>query len=139
MEDFSRMFRERLFAAFFDWLDANKKAIGDKWYDNLYMKGKDAEAECNTIMKIMGDAMWMMNMIANLGVLAGVGPNHFDLQVLAPGLDEKSSKRLLALISSSLCLQGLPLEIAEQEFPIISSKHFSLSLYVKMYGVNRGK
>jgi hypothetical protein len=82
-------------------------------------------------MKLMGDAMWMMNMIANLGVLAGVGPNHFDLQVLAPGLDEKSSKRLLALISSSLCLQGLPAEIVNQEIPIISSKKFSLELFTK--------
>jgi hypothetical protein len=124
------MFRERLFLAFFDWLDVNKEAIG-KWHDNLYRKGKDAEAECNTIMKIMGDAMWMFNMIANLGVLAGVGPNHFDLQVLAPGLDEKSSKRLLALIASSLCLQGLPLEIVNQEIPIISSKKFSLELFTR--------
>jgi hypothetical protein len=124
------MFRERLFLAFFNWLDVNKEAIG-KWYDDLYKKAKDAEAECNTIMKLMGDAMWMMNMIANLGVLAGVGPNHFDLQVLAPGLDEKSSKRLLALISSSLCLQGLPTEIVNQEIPIISSKKFSLELFTK--------
>ena len=130
MEDFSRMFRERLFAAFFDWLDVNRETV-DKWYDDLYRKGKDAEAECNTIMNIIGDAMWMFNMIANLGVLAGVGPNSFDLQVLAPGLDEKSSKRLLALISSSIALQGLPPEIAKREFPIISSKHFSLALYVK--------
>jgi len=131
MEDFTRMFRERLFLAFFDWLDTNKQAIGDKWYDDLYKKGKDAEADCDTIMKIMGDAMWMFNMIANLGVLAGVGPSKVDLQVLAPGLDEKSSRRLLALISSSLCLQGLPLEIAHKEIPIISSKKFSLKLWVQ--------
>lgn len=132
MEDFTRMFRERLFLAFFDWLETNKQAIGDKWYEGLYKKGKDAEGDCNTIMKIMGDAMWMFNMIANLGVLAGVSPNNVNLQGLAPGLDEKSSKRLLALISSSLCLQGLPPEIARKEIPIISSKKFSLELFTKI-------
>jgi len=131
MEDFTRMFRERLFLAFFDWLDTNKQAIGDKWYDDLYKKGKNALADCNTIMKIMGDAMWMFNMIANLGVLAGAGPNHFDLQSLAPGLDETSSKRILALISASLGLQGLPSEIRNKEVPIISSKKFSLELFTK--------
>jgi len=131
MEDFTRMFRRQLFEAFFDWLDTNKKVIGDKWYDDLYRKGKDALADCNTIMKIMGDTMWMFNMIANLGVGAGVGPNHFDLQSLAPGLDETSSKRILALIAASLSLQGLPLEIANKEVPIISSKKFSLELFTK--------
>ena len=131
MEDFTRMFRERLFLAFFDWLDTNKQAIGDKWYDDLYKKGKDGLADCNTIMKIMGGAMWMFNMIANLGVLAGVGPNHFDLQSLAPGLDETSSKRVLALIAVSLGLQGLPLEIANKEVPIISSKMFSVKLFMR--------
>jgi hypothetical protein len=131
VEDFTRMFRERLFLAFFDWLDTNHQAIGDNWYENLYKKGKDGEADCDTIMKIMGDAMWMFNMIANLGVMAGVGPNKVDLQALAPGLDEKSSKRILALISSSLCLQGLPSDIAHKEIPIISSKKFSLKLWVQ--------
>ena len=131
MEDFTRMFRRQLFEAFFDWLDTNKRAIGDKWYNDLYRKGKDALADCNTIMKIMGDAMWMFNMIANLGVWASVGPNHFDLQSLAPGLDETSSKRILALIAASLSLQGLPLEIANKEVPIISSKKFSLELFTK--------
>jgi hypothetical protein len=125
-----RLFRERLFVAFFNWLDVNKETIG-KWYDDLYKKGKDAEAKCNTIMKIMGNAMWMFNMVANLGVWASIGPNRVDLQVLAPGIDRQSSLRLLALIASSLCLQGLPREILHQEIPIISSKKFSLALFSK--------
>jgi len=130
LESFIRLFRERLFLAFFNWLDVNKEAIG-KWYNDLCNKGRDAEAECNTIVKIMGDSMWMLNMIANLGVGAGVGPNRFDLQVLADNIDRQSTTRLLALISSSLFLQGLPSEIMYQEIPIISSKKFSLELFAK--------
>lgn len=128
------MFRERLFLAFFDWLDTNKKTIGDKWYADLYDKGKDAEASCNTIMSMMRISMWMFNVIADLGVLAGVRPNGFDLQHLKPGIDEKSSKRLLALLSSCLGLQSLPMDVMKQEVPIISYKRFSLALYVKKYG-----
>ena len=129
--DLTRLFRERLFAAFYNWLEVNKDVIGEHRYTDLHNKAADYEATCNTIMKIMGGAMWMFNMIANLGVMAGVGPNHFDLQVLAPGLDETSSKRILALIATSLGLQGLPSEIVNKEVPIISSKKFSLELFTK--------
>ena len=135
MESFSRMFIERLFKAFFDWLNVNAKAIGDKRYQDLWRKGKDAEADCNTLFKMMGDAMWMFNMVTDCGVLAGVRRNSFDLQHLENGIDEQSSKRLLALVSSSLGLQGLPKEILEQEIPIITSKHFSLKLWNERRGI----
>jgi hypothetical protein len=131
MEDFTRLFRERLFAAFYNWLEVNKDVIGEHWYIDLHNKAADYEATCNTIMKIMGGALWMFNMIVDRGVLAGVGPNHFDLQSLAPGLDDASSKRILGLIAASLGLQGLPLEILHKEVPIISSKKFSLELFTK--------
>jgi hypothetical protein len=130
LEDFTRLLRERLFAAFYNWLDVNEDAIG-KWYEDLYRKGRDTEASCNTLMKIIGDAMWMLNMISNLGVYAGVGPNNFDLQQLADNIDRTSTTRLLALISSCLAVQGLPLEIMNLEIPIISSKKFSLQLYTR--------
>jgi hypothetical protein len=132
MESMFRLMRKRLFLAFFDWLDTNKQMIGS-WYDDLYSKGKDAEAQCDTLMKLMGDSLWMFNMIANLGVWAGLAPNRFDLQALKPGLDEQSSKRILALMSSILALQQLPLEILHQEFPIISSKKFSLKLFMETH------
>jgi len=122
------LFRERLFRAFYDWLDTNKQTIGT-WYAALYDRAEKAEADCDTMMKIMANAMWMFNMIANLGVLAGVGPNKFDLQHLAPGIEERSSKRILMLISSALSLQGLPSDVMHQKMPIISSKNFSLRLF----------
>lgn len=117
--------------AFFNWLDVNKRAIGEKWYTELYEKGKDAEATCDTAAKIMGTSLWMFNMIANCGVLAGIGPNSVQLQDLAKGLDKVSTLRILHLISSCMCLQGLPKEIAMQEIPMISSKKFSLQLFAK--------
>jgi hypothetical protein len=132
MENTFRWFRESLYQAFYDWLDVNKGQIG-RWYADLYEKAKKGEAECTTFMQIMGDAMWMLNMIANLGVLAGVGPNTYNLQDLREGLDKKSSERMLILISSVLCLQYLPRDIISQEWPIISSKKFSLKLFTDTY------
>lgn len=130
MEDTIRLFRETLFKAFFDWLETNKTAIG-KWHDQLYSRGKDAEAECDTAIKIMGTSMWMLNMIAECGVMAGLGPNNVSLQHLAEGLDEKSTLRLLHLMSSCMSLQFLPREIMTKPIPIISGKKFSLELFAK--------
>lgn len=130
LEDFTRLFRERLFAAFFNWLEVNKNTI-NKRYDNIYKEGRKAEAECNTLGQIMGYSLWMFNMIADCGVNAGIGLNGVNFQSVAEGIDEASSKRLLALLASSLGLQGLPREIIYKEIPIISSKKFSLQLFAK--------
>lgn len=130
MEDYTRLFRERLFVAFFNWLEINKNTIG-KRYDGLYKEGRKAEAECNTLGHIMGYSMWMFNMIADCGVMAGIGLNGVNFHSVAEGIDEGSSKRLLALLASSLGLQGLPREIRDKEIPIISSKKFSLQLFAR--------
>lgn len=85
MEDTIRLFKETLFKAFFDWLETNKDTIGNKWYSQLYNRGKDAEDDCDTAMKIMGDTLWMLNMIADCGVMAGLGPNNVNMQGLKEG------------------------------------------------------
>jgi hypothetical protein len=126
------MFREGLFKAFFDWLNANKDKL-EKWYEGLYKEAKDAEAICDSVMKIMGTSMWMFNMMTNCGVAAGVGPNQVNLQDLG-GLDEKTTKKVLNLIAACISLQGLPKDIIDQQIPIISFKRFSLKLYIQQQG-----
>lgn len=125
------MFRERLFEAFFDWVEINKEAIGEKWYAFLYNEGKDAEAECDSALKIVSVSLWMFNMVANCGVLAGIGPADVKVHEINENLDKASTMRLLHLISACMCLQGLPKELATQEIPIISSKKFSLTLWTR--------
>lgn len=131
MEDTIRLFRKQLFEAFWDWVETNKETIGEKWYAFFQKKGKDAEADCDTAIKIMATSMWMFNMISGCGILAGIGPNNVNLQHLDERLDEKTSKRLLYLIASCMCLQYLPREVATQPIPIISSKKFSLKLWTE--------
>jgi len=133
MEDTIRLFRNQLFETFWEWVETNKEAIGEKWYAFFQKKGKDAEAECDTALKIMATSLWMFNMISNCGIMAGIGPNNVSIHQLDEHLDEKTSKRLLYIISSCMCLQYLPKEVVMQPIPIISSKRFSLKLWTEQH------
>jgi len=128
MEDIIRMFRQSLLSAFEDWLEKNKEAIG-KWYDQLLNQVKGTD--CDTAIKIMATGMWMFNMIADLGVLAGIGPTGPSIHEIRQGLDQQSTKRLLLIISSCMNLQYLPREIATEPIPVISAKQFSLKLFIE--------
>jgi len=129
MEDIIRLFHQSLLATFDNWLEKNKEAIGDKWYYRLEQQMK--EADCDTAIKIMGTALWMFNMIAGFGVLAGIGPDKVSIHEIDKRLDEQSTKRLLLLIQSCMNLQYLPKEIATQPIPVITAKKFSLKLWTE--------
>ena len=130
METLIRMFRKSLFIAFYNWLDVNKEAIGEKWYNR--MRAEVAKAEADTAIKIMATSMWIFNMIANFGVLTGIGPppSKIDLQGFNEKLDKKATMRLLYIIQSCMALQYLPKEVATAKIPVITAKKFSLKLWV---------
>jgi|GEM_PF-819670 len=132
MESVVRMFRESFFKAFYDWLEKNKSAIGEKWYVYAFNEAKKAEDLADNAIGVVGAAMWMFNTIANCGVMAGVGPDGYSLQYLENSkIDEVSTRRLLQMIVACLNLQYLPIEEAKKPIPIISSKRFSLKLFVE--------
>jgi len=117
MESTLVLFKETLFSAFHEWINQNEKAIGDKWFNNLIGQEKKAWEDCDNSIKIIGTAMWMFNMISQFGVMAGLGPNNVQIHQISDGIDEKTTKRLLLLISSTLSLQYLPKEIATMRIP----------------------
>jgi len=81
----------------------------------------------------MATALWMFSMIS-AWVWVGIGPNRVgEIQRLAEGIDEASTKRLLHMIAACLSLQYLPRELATKEMPIISGKHFSLKLFTETH------
>jgi len=127
MEEIIRLFRKSLLEAFDNWLEKNREAIGS-WYDTLQ---KQSWRDCATAIEIMGTSMWMFNMIANLGVMAGIGPDEVHLVEIRPGLDEESTKRLLRMIQACMNLQYLPKDVATKPIPIISAKRFSLKLFTE--------
>ncbi|HKZ93697.1 MAG TPA: hypothetical protein VJ249_03835 [Candidatus Bathyarchaeia archaeon] len=125
--------RRMLLEAFSEWLETNKEAIGEKSYDSLNSTRRGGDwRDCDTIGGIMGTAMWLFNMVANLGVLAGMGPGNYQIHQIADDLDEKTTKRLLMAISTSLNLQYIPRDLVKDfKLPIITSKKFSLKAYVQ--------
>lgn len=127
-EDVIRLFRNSLLDAFSNWLEKNREAIGDKWYDSLQ---KQPWRECATPIEIMGTGLWVFNMVAGFGVLAGIGPDQVSIHEIDKRLDEQSTKRLLLIIQSCMNLQYLPKEIATQPIPVITAKQFSLKLWTK--------
>jgi len=127
VEDAIRLFRDTLLEAFESWLEKNREAIGD-WYDKLQ---KQPWREMCTPVEIMGTSLWMFNMIANCGVMAGIGPDKVSIHEIDKRLDEQSTKRLLLMIQACMNLQYLPKEIANKPIAIISPKKFSLELYAK--------
>jgi len=132
LESMLRLFRKQLFSAFYKWLEKNKEYL-DKRYSQLYNKGKEAENAAQDAIGVFSMAMWMFNSIANCGVMCGIGPDGpvlYDYSI-PEGLDEKTTKRLLLVISACMNLQHLPREIAERKIPIISSEKFSLKLYLE--------
>jgi len=124
------MFRESLLSALRNWIEKNREAIGEKWYNWFQNKMGDA-SDCDTAIKIMATAMWTFNMIAGMGVLAGIGPDGVSIHEIREGLDEKSTRRLLMIISSCMNLQYLPRDIINKPIPIISAKQFSLKLFTE--------
>jgi len=132
MESLVSLFRESLFEAFYGWLEKNKEAIGEKWYTYAFNEAKKAEDMADNAVGIVGAAMWMFNTIANCGVMAGVGPDGYNLQYIEnPKIDEASTKRLLLMIVACMNLQFLPPEEAEKPIPVISPTKFSLKLYIE--------
>jgi len=127
-----RLFREQLFSAFYEWLEKNREYLG-KWHDKLYKEAKKrGENLADDAIGILSVAMWIFASISNCGVMCGIGPDGpvlYDYSI-PEGLDEKTTKRLLLMISACMNLQHLPPEIAKKKIPIISSEKFSLKLYL---------
>ena len=130
IEDVITMFRKSLFTAFYNWLDVNKEAIGEKWYSRLLNEAKKADAD--TAIHIMATGMWMFASISEFGVGTGMGPPPFkiEFQYFNEKLDKKATLRLLYMISSCMALQYLPKEIATAKIPVITAKKFSLKLWI---------
>jgi len=115
MEETIVMFKECLFQSFYDWLLRHREIIGDRHYGKLLDDLKKSWDLSDTAVKLIGIAMWIFNMIANLGVMAGLGPAKVNIVEIPQQYDEKLTRRVLLNCSSCLCLQYLPKEIGTQK------------------------
>jgi hypothetical protein len=103
-----REFGEEPVRAFREWLDANRDRIHPRWVRRLERELR--RVNTSTVPGVVGGALWMFNMLANLGVLATVGLDGYKVYDYSV-FDRRTTDRLLARISIALHLQFIPREL----------------------------
>ena len=131
MEDYTKLVKKQLYKAFFDWLETNREQLQPKWFNQLWKEAEKSKNETLNLVGLMGVGMWMLAMLNEQGVIAGIARGKPNVQGLREGLDEKSSMRILNLIASLFCVQGLPMDVLEKQIAEINPKHFSLTAYIQ--------
>ena len=91
--------RRELSEKFLTWLDRNRERIGEKWYKNLLKFFR--KIKMNDETDVLAIALWMFNMIGNLGGIAGVGLFGYKLEKIY-NLDEKTTEDVLETISKCM-------------------------------------
>jgi hypothetical protein len=94
------------------WIDRNRNMIDPRWVRRL--ERELSKVHTDTVPGVVGAAMWMFNMISNMGVLATVGLDGYKVLNYS-GFDEESTNRLLISISAALHLQLIPPEMVSDD------------------------
>ena len=89
--------RKELSEKFLTWLNKNRERIGDKWYEKLLKNFRKEKMDKNT--DVFGVSLWMLNMISNLGVMASVGLDGYEIHKIYNNIDRETSEDLLKVIS----------------------------------------
>ena len=93
----------QLLNSFNDWLETNKNNFHPKLYNKLRKQLR--KVKIDNIASVIGTAMWMFQILGNVGVGAGVGPDGYVIQYINNNIDRKTTERLLVVISTALKLQ----------------------------------
>ena len=104
-----KFFADCLSDALDSWIEANKQNINEKWLKFIIRQHrKIKKKKPKTVADVMAFALWTYNALAQLGVMAGLGPSQVNLHHMPEHLDRKSTLRLLHLCAATLSLQFLP-------------------------------
>ena len=105
MSDIVDECRRELSEKFLTWLDRNRERIGEKWYEKLLDTFR--KAKINSNIAVFAASLWMLNMINNLGVMASVGLDGYEIHEMRSDLDRKTTEDLLKVIAK--CFTGVQL------------------------------
>jgi len=111
------LFKQVLIEAVDNWLSNNKELIGEKIEKRIRRELRKFSKDRPTIPSICGFALWIFQMMGNLGVVAGVGVDGYTVfeATWERGFDRRSTERLLLAISNTLKLMQIPYEFAKRE------------------------
>lgn len=103
------LFNDRLLSAFDEWIEYHREHIGGGWYSAFKKELKKMRKnDVSGPADIVARALYIFNMISNLGVMAGITKDGVQLQCITnPNIDRKRTMRLLYLCSSCIALQHL--------------------------------
>jgi len=104
--------REELSKKFLAWLDRNRERIGEKWYKKLLKNFRKANMDSE--VRVLAVALWMFNMVCNLGAIGAIGVSFGYKIEKVYNLDRETTEDLLKTISR--CLGEMHLLAARKYF-----------------------
>jgi len=107
VESLLSLFAGTLCDALTEWVEANREKLGEKWAKFILKETRKFRKSEKTVPGVVGFAMWAFNVVANLGVQAGLAPGEARIYEIPEWLDEKSTRRVLELCASTVSLQYL--------------------------------
>jgi len=94
--------------AFEKWLEANRDRINPRLYNRLRRELR--KVNTSTVPGVMGAALWMLNILGNMGCLVTVGLDGFQI-ISCDGFDRRATERLAILMYAAFKLQYIPPEL----------------------------
>ena len=110
LEALIRLFKKSLFDAIDEFCN-RYECVGDKiiqrWIRGVRKEARKAKKEKMNIKALIGYALWFYNILAQVGVMAGIGPNRVNIQGIPEWMDARLVKKWLVICSSVFALQYL--------------------------------
>jgi hypothetical protein len=94
--------------AFNNWLDVNRDRINPRLYNRLRRELR--KVNTSTVPGVMGAALWMLNILGNMGCLVTVGLDGFQI-IQCDNFDRRATERLAILMYTAFKLQFIPPEL----------------------------
>lgn len=98
MDNRTEILKRLLIETAHEWLERNKNAIGDKWYEKIRKELNRANSIIYDRVTLMGYALWLFNILVNLGVIAVLTKSGYHIININKALDQRTTKRLIVVI-----------------------------------------
>ena len=107
--------KQKLIETFNKWLEKHRTLIGYNWYRTLKNELKKSKKNAPTIPNVCGLAMWIFQGLGNLGVVASIGIDGFQIYGFERPFNKEITEDVLYWCSKALKLTKIPKEIAKEQ------------------------
>lgn len=110
MDSMINLFKTTLFDVIDEFCDRHEEMEDkriQKWMKFIRREAKKARKKEVSVPTLIAYAMWFYSCLAQMGVMAGLGPSKVNIVDIPKWMDEKLVKKCLMICSSVLTLQFL--------------------------------